>query len=365
MTMKFGKKGAHFTTYDFGVTGCSSALSECIPHTNGEATLLKSIKLKLMSLSQANGNDRLTGLLYTRMPNLETSGSVRTTKEEREKYIFYKLLRGNNKDTVGMFCHPRAGTITLNKWTDLVQHMPWWVLRPWELFNTKAMIEQGLVRVKTGKAKKRPNSWQVDNPTKRFPAKYGHNGKHLPTSLKTAKLEWKRYKGYWGGNPQYVERISATVAVAAAYTGSPLHGVKGSTRHVSQDMGELFGKTPWWAGWTMLGYKNIEAQAVLQEISKGAIERFKAGRDIIMIGGNWNCGTATDSIRPLMVLAEKLAKKKQDPCSDKPAWFMHNGKRIYFAILPYIYESPQHRHHPVNCAFLSDEPLYIKQVWKR
>lgn len=378
-TFKAKSNETRFTLNPIGLTGCSSHLEECRPdeaqarrrrarsgkivrqNAAAEAPVPFMPYQKLMD-SVAQRKKRLSALIYPTIPNLD-EGSELPSKAHRKKYLFFKLLMGSKKDTVGLFCHQKRGALLLTSKAAMKTHIPYWVLRPWEMFDIKEMMRSGLIRVITHTARTDPNGWAMKTPSRRHPKGYGYNGKFLPDAPKKVKLRGSEVTGFWSGSTQSCEKLKIEADVRGAWSSDPSHGLKFSTAHNSMDMGNILPETlPWWAAWYVAGYDYVTPEDVLEAAGKRAQELFDKGRKIVVVGGNWNCKRPDDSIRIVAALAEKIRDKGQTPISTDPMWFMHNGKRVYFALLPYIYESPQHRDHPVQCAFLSDEPLYFQRT---
>jgi hypothetical protein len=255
-------------------------------------------------------------------------------------------------------------TDELDEITDPKKQLPWWCLRPYKHFDIGALIEGGLFG-------KRRQHFKGDYKTSR----------DIAVRKKPKKNELVVQRG-WGGDDDvtiprfeqsvnsFDERRSTTPPQLSEQHISQTEWLKcfdfPNRRGTRADENEK--RLPWWS----VSYFQGVSMPTPEELVEGTLEyisgeiedRESVGEKnplIGFIGGNWKCATATDSIRVMLALYEAI-NWTTTTASGKCAYLVHKGRNIYLMPLPFIYESPVHRDHPVSLMVYSDVPMKWSKV---
>jgi hypothetical protein len=124
---------------------------------------------------------------------------------------------------------------------------------------------------------------------------------------------------------------------------------------------ESIGRQWWWhmaAQNKTLPPMDEQVQDIVDEIAVSLGE--DEGR-LVLCGGNMKCTSPGDSVRLVLMLAQ--AMDWPSPHKKNMRYFTgSNGQRVYMALFPFIWESPQHENHPVYGAVFSTKPLHWEEI---
>lgn len=341
MTIKYNiGKRTKATTENVSISGCSCVIHE-IEKSTGHYTESNfcrvgkhtSTTALIKHLASHELNYKLYGVIC---PEANISKRMYTgalNKDARKFLLIDKTQK-----------HPR-GVVWTSKMNlvidDPFNQVPHWCLRPEELINIKALTQGGLFS---------KVSYPDDSPSRHTGYRDGRT-----------KLLRKRFKNNTTRITSY-----ASGTRLGSFTFSPGTNVYDLTvpavseQHISDnEWKSIFHNMEYnWFASSYFGGLNIYPPEKLVEDALNHI--VNAEFDIGMIGGNWKCNSSHDTIRIMCAISEQLGW--DSGTSKKHPYLEYNGQKVYFKWVPFVYESPLHRDHPVSAMVYSRTPIHWEEM---
>lgn len=360
-------------------TGCSTRFVELLPGGPSDDKSTYEVEWTINSLYQLlvrqrehkGDGKRCSALFFRDMPNLD-SKLASPTKCLLHEYTFYRLFEGGR--VVALFAYSNFDNdddeceyepALFETVHGMRRHLPWCHLRPWEMVNPELMAKSGMIRILHGPGNS--SGYRTVNEEHEYEYDYGCNNDFLP-KLRDDQCNFKpHYSVQWGGSywgeGKTTKKVLITTNLHANRMGD---GVGITEKHRSDEVNALMGcdaaYKSWWISAYFAGIEYLQPEELVEAVTKERCSSARSDDDVLhFIGGNWNCTSSTDSIRVFMAFAERMRKSNRGPMAGAHWAETKDRKRAYFNIVPWVFESPQHRDHPSSVMMLSNKPL----VWER
>lgn len=297
---------------------------------------------------------RAQGFFYTNTPEIAPYLKPNTKAVFGRNKFFKMYMEGRDCAT---FIAPREQELLpLTNTYELLDNLPMWCLRPEEVLDPQALFASGFLRQQGRNNEVDPECpWRKQANDLEYPQPYGSNTMHIrePDGGENVYGQTST-AGYWG-NGYAMSRMTFGSSYNVEYLEYTEH-------HKSDEWRDTFNNLPWWVYMYMDGKRPADRDDLIEAAIDTAADDLNenAERDLVAVGGNWNCASSTDAIRVICAFADSLIENHQ--VGEVARYEASDGTPVYVALLPYVYESPQHADHPCCCMFFSLKPIVIREV---
>ena len=331
---------------EVSISGCSSELYEVrrttgVKHRAGpfhNASEYTSTSNALKRFTKSRVDRILRGVLCAKA-NITR---LMYTKAANPLARSFLLISKEHKNPLGMVWTHKDNLVM----DDPFNQVPHWCLRPYELIDMKGLTQGGLFSTV-------PDARYNEN--KRLPERHtGYRDGRKKLMNKRFKHNDTNITSYSSGNTVGSFSMEPTIP------GYDIDIPTLSEQHISEsEWKPIFDRLD--SYWTARDYFGGVHPYPPESLVADALEWIVNSRyDIGAVGGNWKCNSSHDTIRVLCAIAEQLGW--DSATSKKHPYLVHDGTKIYFKWIPFVYESPLHKDHPVSAMVWSKSPIHWEEI---